>query len=232
MRPTVVLAMVPQLTSELFTAEQHARLADVAEVPDIEPLTVFADARAAALLARAEILLTGWGCPPIDAAALAQAPALRAIVHAAGTVKDHVTAAAWQRGLLVSSAAAANAVPVAEYTVAAILLANKRAFFLRERYRAVREFRWWPREAPRLGNYAKVIGLVGASAVGRACGKAARFPTATIDGKLVPVAPMALMWASRRSAASFSHSPTFSSPLSFKKASWAMATASRIRATS
>jgi phosphoglycerate dehydrogenase-like enzyme len=168
MRPTVVLAMVPQLTRELFTAEQHARLAEVADVPDSEPLTVFADARAAALLARAEILLTGWGCPPIDAAVLAQAPALRAIVHAAGTVKDHVAAAAWQRGLLVSSAAAANAVPVAEYTVAAILLANKRAFFLRERYRALREFRWWPREAPGLGNYGKVIGLVGASAVGRA----------------------------------------------------------------
>jgi phosphoglycerate dehydrogenase-like enzyme len=168
MRPTVVLAMVPQLTRELFSAAQHARLAGVADVPDVEPLTVFADARAAALLARAEILLTGWGCPSIDAAALAQAPALRAIVHAAGTVKDHITEAAWQRGLLVSSAAAANAVPVAEYTVAAILLANKRALFLRERYRAVREFRWWPREAPGLGNYGKVIGLIGASAVGRA----------------------------------------------------------------
>ncbi|MDX2169104.1 MAG: hydroxyacid dehydrogenase [Deltaproteobacteria bacterium] len=167
-RPTVVLAMVPQLTSGLFTPTHHARLAAIAEVPECEPLTVFGDARAAHLLARAEILLTGWGCPPIDAATLAQAPRLRAIVHAAGTVKDHVTEAAWQRGLLVSSAAAANAVPVAEYTVAAILLANKRALFLRERYRAVREFRWWPREAPGLGNYGKVVGLVGASAVGRA----------------------------------------------------------------
>lgn len=167
-RPTVVLAMVPQLTAELFTEALHARLAAVAEVPERAPLTSFLDARGAALLPRAEILLTGWGCPPLDAAALAQAPALRAVVHAAGTVKAHLTDDAWARGLLVSSAAAANAIPVAEYTVAAILMANKRLLHLRERYRAQRRFRWWAREAPGLGNYGKVVGLVGASQVGRA----------------------------------------------------------------
>jgi len=167
MRPTVVLAMVPYFTSELFTAEHFARLDAVADVPEREPLTVFGDERAAALLPRAEILLTGWGCPPLDGAALALAPRLRAVVHAAGTVKLHVTDACWERGLLISSAAAANAVPVAEYTLAAILFANKRVFRLQRRYRELREVRLWPLEAPGLGNYRKVVGLVGASQVGR-----------------------------------------------------------------
>ena len=167
MRPTVVLAMVPHFTSELFTAERLARLESIADVPEREPLTVFGDERAAALLPRAEILLTGWGCPPLDEAALALAPHLRAVVHAAGTVKLHFTDACWARGLAVSSAAAANALPVAEYTLAAILFANKRAFRLQRRYRALREFRLWPLEAPGLGNYRKVIGLIGASQVGR-----------------------------------------------------------------
>lgn len=165
--PVVVLAMVPQFTAELFAPAHWERLAATATVPDREPLTVFADARAAARLAHAEILLTSWGCPPIDAAALALAPRLRAVVHAAGTVKLHVTDACWARGLLISSAAAANAVPVAEYTLAAILFANKRVFRLQRRYRELREFRLWPREAPGLGNYRKTIGLVGASQVGR-----------------------------------------------------------------
>src|SRR5690606_18954688 len=98
---------------------------------------------------------------------LAAAPRLRAIVHAAGTVKLHVTDACWERGLLVSSAAAANAVPVAEYTLAAILFANKRVFRLQRRYRELRAFRLWTKEAPGLGNYRKTIGLVGASQVGR-----------------------------------------------------------------
>ena len=167
MKPTVVLAMVPYFTIDQFTADHFARLETAAEVAEREPLTVFGDERAAALLARAEILLTGWGCPPVDAAVLDQAPRLRAIVHAAGTVKLHLTDACWERGLLVSSAAAANAVPVAEYTLAAILFANKRVFRLQRRYRELREFRLWPAEAPGLGNYRKVIGVVGASQVGR-----------------------------------------------------------------
>jgi phosphoglycerate dehydrogenase-like enzyme len=67
----------------------------------------------------------------------------------------------------VSSAAAANAVPVAEYTVAAIFLANKRVFPLQRRYAELRAFRFWPEEFPGLGNYRKTVGIVGASRVGR-----------------------------------------------------------------
>lgn len=167
MRPTVVLAMMPAFTAGQFTDAHLARLAAVAELPSREPLTGFTTPRDAALLAAADVLLTGWGCPLLDAATLAAAPRLRAIVHAAGTVKLHVSDACWERGLLVSSAAAANAVPVAEYTLAAILLANKRAFRLQRRYRTTRTLRHWAREAPGLGNYRKVIGLVGASQVGR-----------------------------------------------------------------
>jgi phosphoglycerate dehydrogenase-like enzyme len=159
-RPTLALAMVPYFTADMFTPSHWERLRALCEVVDAEPLTAFAEARA-------EVLLTSWGCPPIDAEVLAQAPALRAIAHAAGTVKGHVTDACWERGLLVSSAAAANALPVAEYTLAAILFANKRVFRLRQRYRELRALRWWPAEAPGLGNYRKVVGIVGASHVGR-----------------------------------------------------------------
>ncbi len=166
-RPTVVLAMAPALTPDLFADAQRARLAALADVPDPAPLTRFDDERAASLLPRAEILLTGWGSPRIDAALLARAPALAAIVHAAGTVKGHVDPVCLARGVRVSSAAAANAVPVAEFTVAAIVLAGKRAFRLQRRYRDVRALRLWPAEAPGLGNYRKTIGVVGASRIGR-----------------------------------------------------------------
>lgn len=166
-RPTVALAMVPLLTAEVFGPRAKTRLEAVAEVLDAEPLTAFGEPRALEILPRTEILLTGWGCPPIDAQALRQAPGLRAIVHAAGTVKQHITDACWERGLRITSAAAANALPVAEYTLAAILFANKRAFPIQRRYAEAREFRWWPLEFPGLGNYDKVVGIVGASMVGR-----------------------------------------------------------------
>src|SRR5512147_637890 len=116
-RPVVVLAMAPALTPDLFGDAQRARLAGIATLPDPEPLTRFDDERAAALLAQVEILLTGWGSPRVDGAVLDRAPNLAAVVHAAGTVKGHVDPRCWERGVRVVSAAAANAVPVAEFTV-------------------------------------------------------------------------------------------------------------------
>jgi phosphoglycerate dehydrogenase-like enzyme len=166
-RPTAALAMVPGLTAHLFTPALRARLEAICRVADREPLSTFDDERAGRILAEAEVLLTGWGCPRIGRRVLDRAPQLRAIVHAAGTVKAHVSVSCWERGVVVSSAAAANAIPVAEYTLAAILLANKRIFRLQRRYAELREFRWWPDEFPGLGNLGKTVGLVGASRVGR-----------------------------------------------------------------
>ena len=166
-RPTVALALVPALTEQLFSDALRARLRTIADLLDATPLTTFADQRAASLLARVEVLLTGWGSPRIDAAVLDRAPRLRAIVHAAGTVKGHVDPVCWQRGIVVTSAAAANAIPVAEFTLAAILFANKRVFRLQARYRELRAFRLWGQEFPGLGNYQRTVGIVGASQVGR-----------------------------------------------------------------
>ncbi|WP_133899610.1 hydroxyacid dehydrogenase [Streptomyces sp. KS 21] len=118
-------------------------------------------------LAEAEVLFTGWGCPPLDAGALERMPRLRAVVHAAGSVKHHVTEACWERGLLVSSAAAANAVPVAEYTLAAILFANKRVLESAHAYRAARAPIDLLRRYPAVGNYHRTVGIVGASLIGR-----------------------------------------------------------------
>ncbi len=166
-RPTVVLAMARRIASTVLSDAHIQRLRKVCEVPDAAPLSRFDSDRAKALLPRAEILLTGWGCPRIDEEVLSRAPALRAVVHAAGTVKGHVTEACWERGMVVTSAAAANALPVAEYTLAAILFANKRVFRLRQQYREIRAFRLWGEEEPGLGNYRKTVGIVGASMVGR-----------------------------------------------------------------
>jgi phosphoglycerate dehydrogenase-like enzyme len=79
-------------------------------------------------------------------------------------VKEVVTDALWQRGVAVTTAAAANAVPVAEFTLSAILLANKGVFVARERLRG--DERRVRRPRP-LGNAGKRVGLIGASRIGR-----------------------------------------------------------------
>ncbi|MBR7678476.1 hydroxyacid dehydrogenase, partial [Streptomyces daliensis] len=102
-----------------------------------------------------------------DAAALAAAPGLRAVAHTAGTVRHHVTDACWERGIEVSSAAAANALPVAEYTLAMILLANKRVLETARGYRASRARAEWLARGPEVGNYRRTVGILSASLIGR-----------------------------------------------------------------
>jgi phosphoglycerate dehydrogenase-like enzyme len=114
-----------------------------------------------------ELLITGWGCPPIDAAVLDKAPELRAIVHTAGSVRGHVTEACWDRGIQVSSAAAANALPVAEYTVAMILLSGKRALERGRDYRATHQRDDWLAVSRDVGNFGRTVGILSASMVGR-----------------------------------------------------------------
>lgn len=163
-RPRVVLGCLPGLEQVLLTPAHWERLDAVADVLDRAPLGGADDDRADALLAEADVLLSSWFCPRLDEALLARAPRLGLVAHAAGTVKDHITPAVFDRGIRVTSAAAANAVPVAEYTLAAILLANKRAFWASQEWHAHGEP---PNIGHRPGNVGRTVGIVSASHVGR-----------------------------------------------------------------
>lgn len=132
-----------------------------------EPMQEFDSPRSRALLARADILITGWGCGRLDEAVLDAAPNLRYILHAAGSAKHHVGQACWDRGLQVSTAAEANAIPVAEYTLAMILLANKNVLQLARVVHTLRSTVEPEDYYPQLGNFRKRVGVIGASKIGR-----------------------------------------------------------------
>ena len=153
-RPAALFAMSPGNLPRLFPSRLLSRLS---ELVDIDTGLVLPSLDRPEL-ATAEILITSWGCPPIDQEVLDRAPRLRAVLHAAGTVRGLITEACWDRGVLVSSAAQANAIPVAEYTLATILLAGKNAF-IRKQYD--------PHTDQTLGNYGRRVGVIGASRVGR-----------------------------------------------------------------
>ncbi|UGY95275.1 hydroxyacid dehydrogenase [Streptomyces gobiensis] len=143
------------------------RLSGVAAVDTALLITDFEDPAHTTALASAEVLFTHWGCPPLTGPALQRMPRLRAVVHAAGSVKQHITDAVWQRGIVVSTAAQANAQPVAEYTLAAILFANKRVLESAQSYRTLRNGTAPLKSATGLGNYQRTVGIVGASRIGR-----------------------------------------------------------------
>lgn len=165
-RPRAVFAMDPVHIPLLFPPAIMERLRRSAEIDTSFVVRDFADPAAAQAMAEVEVLITGWGCPRLDAAALAAAPRLRAVLHAGGSVRFLVCEALWQGPITVSSAVAANALPVAEYTLAMILLAGKDAFGHRDRFRAT-HLRPSPAETAGTGNVGRRVGVIGASRVGR-----------------------------------------------------------------
>ena len=165
--PATALVMHPFVREELLHDKHIARLETFCSLASPNPFPSFENAPQKTL-AKTEILITSWGCPSIDRTVLNQLPKLKLIAHLGGSVKGFVDEYAWRRDIKVTNAVAANAVPVAEYTLAAILFANKRVFQLNQAYRKARENRApWSREAPDVGNYGKTVGIVGASHIGR-----------------------------------------------------------------
>ena len=160
------MLMHPVVKDELFR-EDH--LDTLARVSNLVSETPFRDTdEIIPHLHQIEVLVTSWGCPRIDEAFIEQAPRLKLIAHLAGSVKGFIDDAVWRRGIQVVNAVAANAVPVAEYTVAAILFANKQVFQLNHFYLKYQENRApWSKEAPDVGNYNKTVGIIGASHVGQ-----------------------------------------------------------------
>ena len=165
-RPLALFAMTAENVPQIFPPEVLARLRDSVEIDTALVAEDFTDLRVREALADAEILITGWGCPPLDEDTLKAAPKLRAVLHAAGSVKSLTTPSVWDRGLAVSSAAGANALPVAEYTLAMILLAGKDLFTYRDRFRSERAFPYGG-IVPGIGNFGRRVGIVGASRIGR-----------------------------------------------------------------
>jgi phosphoglycerate dehydrogenase-like enzyme len=164
---SAVLAMRPDLPARLFTAQDWERLHAAVDLDPGLVLDEFHSDRAAAALAGVDVLITGWGCPPISGAVLALAPRLAAIIHTGGSVKPVVTEACWDRRIAVSTAAAANALPVAEYTVAAILFAGKAIRAIEREYRSRRTAIDLLARYPDAGNYGRRVGVVGVSRIGR-----------------------------------------------------------------
>jgi phosphoglycerate dehydrogenase-like enzyme len=169
-KPFALLACEPRVAESVFSAEAWQRLGACVRIDPQRCVRRFDDELLAPDLAACEILITGWGSPRLDAAALARMPRLRHIVHTAGTVKLFLDPAVLASGVVVSSAAEANAIPVAEYTLAAVILGAKRAFTLADRLRAGRVDEAGTHRdlggLPWLGTRGLTVGVIGASRIG------------------------------------------------------------------
>ncbi|SIN88144.1 hydroxyacid dehydrogenase [Vannielia litorea] len=162
----------PEFEIHFPTACRDAHLARLSAATNLlhpEPIADLQGCDAATRLAEVDILVTGWKSGRIDAELRRKMPRLKLVAHLAGTVKGILDRDAASSGLTVISGAEANARPVAEFTLAHILLHLKRVEEWRRVYRSQRTRIATRRTilAGPVGNTGRTVGIIGASRIGR-----------------------------------------------------------------
>ena len=111
-----------------------------------------------------EVIFSTWGMPDLSKEQIAKYfGKLKAVFYGAGTVQ-YFARPFLQSDIELFSAWAANAVPVAEFTVAQIILANKGFFRTFHRYT---DESWMGKDKKGvIGNYGNKVGLIGIGMIG------------------------------------------------------------------
>ncbi|NLY17530.1 MAG: hydroxyacid dehydrogenase [Clostridiaceae bacterium] len=139
---------------------------EIGRIVDIyaPPQTAESISRNLSLLARADVIFSGWGAPVMDEKFLKAAPNLKAVFYGAGSVKYFVTDAFWERNILITSAYAANAVPVSEFTLSQILFCLKRGWHF---VNYIRKNGSYPEQRFVPGAYGSTVGLISLGSIGQ-----------------------------------------------------------------
>jgi phosphoglycerate dehydrogenase-like enzyme len=150
------------LEGEVFGQGRRER---IAELTDLYPHVVHAgnfDAHADRL-ADIEVIFATWGIPNFTEAQFARMPKLKAVFYAAGNVKAFAQSLL-DRGIILVSAWAINAIPPSEMCLSQILLSLRGYFRTVRNYRELKTFeakKFW-----RSGVMGETVGLIGLGYIG------------------------------------------------------------------
>ncbi len=111
-----------------------------------------------------ELIFTTWSAPPIDEEFLNAAPNLKAVFYGAGSIRDMVSEAFWNRGVVITSAYAANALPVAEFALSQILFCLKCGW---HHMLAIKRDHKYPISIQTAGAYGSTVGILSLGMIGR-----------------------------------------------------------------
>lgn len=145
----------------------ESRRKQLAELADLLPDVLGPDALAnpTSEVEALEVIFSTWGMPALTEDQLLRLPNLKAVFYAAGSVQGFARPLL-ERGVIVTSAWAANALPVAEYTLAQILLSLKRFWAHAANSRSGGGAGGLKKLAV-AGGYRSTVGLIGYGMIGR-----------------------------------------------------------------
>jgi phosphoglycerate dehydrogenase-like enzyme len=148
----------------------------VSEMTDVvgKPMTSDEAFENAELLRDVEIVFSGWGAPKLSKDFLNIMPNLKAFFYGAGSIRAILTDEFWEKDIIITSSYAANAVPVAEYTVAQIVLSLKRFWFYA--FGVKRTGTYMQKEEDKMpGGYGTTIGLISLGMIGSMAAERLKF---------------------------------------------------------
>ncbi|MEO0588437.1 MAG: hydroxyacid dehydrogenase [Planctomycetota bacterium] len=161
-RPAAVVCLEAEACRLIYGSELLAALAERVQLVTA-PLTAEEAHSDAHALGDVELMFGGWGSPRLDAELLDRMPSLKMVFYGSGSIRHLMTEDAWDRGVRVCSSYAANAVPVAEFTMSQIV------FCLKQGYRCLhwyREHHTKPAMAELAGAYGSTVGVVSIGMIG------------------------------------------------------------------
>ncbi|MBB6632660.1 hydroxyacid dehydrogenase [Cohnella thailandensis] len=160
----VVMLQGRSRTDRIFTNEHLERIRRFGTLTvngsDEDPTS----ALAAKLAEGADVVITSWGCPPLEAPILDRCPKLKLVLHAAGTVKPILSPEILPRGIRVGTANEALARGVAETALGLAIASLKNMWQLA---RNTREGEWHKQRERVRELYEVTVGVIGAGLAGR-----------------------------------------------------------------
>jgi len=163
--PLIALAVTRDMRKACFSDETMSRLEALGQLRVEDPETVDEEVTKR-IIKDANAVVTCWGTScRFTAEVLDQAPELKILAHSAGSMRGFFSDALWERDIVVTGAAPALAVGVAEFTLGMMLCSCKRVW---ETSAESRQGRWTRSlRTAIIEPFQITIGIVAASLVGR-----------------------------------------------------------------
>jgi len=156
-------------TDKIFSVFTDETVSELQKLTDIEKKVYIKEEvlRDPALFSDIAFIFSTWGMPEFTEDEIKLCfPSLKCVFYGAGSVQKFARPFL-ACGVKVFSAWAANAVPVAEFTVAQIILANKGYFLTNRLYHAEGRKSAGAAFKKCNGNYGETVGIIGAGMIGK-----------------------------------------------------------------
>lgn len=163
---SILLGLEEQILN-VYTPQQRQQLKELFGLQNEQVVTVQQLKQEDGKFNEVDTVFSTWGMPTLTEEELAKfLPNLKNVFYAAGSVQ-HIARPLLARGVRLFSAWQANAVPVAEFTVAQILLANKGYFAASPLRNAANRDSTLDTVRTYPGNYECKVGIIAAGQIGK-----------------------------------------------------------------